>query len=479
MSLSRHSALNVGGSVSSMLIALVTIPLYMSRIGPERYGAMAVIWSLLAYFSFLDLGFGRAVAQRLSKLAGSRVERSRVLWTALCATTVLGLLGGFILWGVGIYVTGKVVSMSASARAEAQSAMIWLAFALPVLLSSTVLQGALQSRLRFAELNGIQLLTGALTQVGPLLLASLGYVELFYLVPATVAARVLGAVLMFRSCRTHVPLIGTPRVRRNHLTELFRYGGWVSVISILSPLLVTIDRLILASIAGAKSVPSYTVPYDLVSRSMVISGSVASALFPRLAGSTFDGAKELARRSTEVLVAVMTPVAVLGLIVSAPFLRVWMGSAFADGTTGVPEVILIGVWLNSAAIPHQSRLLARDNPKPVVFVYLFEVPIYLCLLWLAISKFGVLGAALAWTGRVMLDTGILLKLSDTLWHTVSRLLLPGAVVMAAALTSLSTSAQDPIRWVSGAVLLLLALAVGQAHLRSVWTSVISRVPASP
>ena len=77
---------------------------------------------------------------------------------------------------------------------------------------------------------------------------------------------------------------------------MMHYGGWVSVITMLGPLLVTIDRLVIASLSGAKAIAYYTVPYDLVSRTMVISGSFSSAIFPRLASVSAKSARDMALR---------------------------------------------------------------------------------------------------------------------------------------------------------------------------------------
>jgi len=465
MSLGKHTAVNLVGNVLPMAIALITVPLYLRYIGAERYGVLAVIWALLGYFGFFDFGFGRAVSQRMARLSNAvDSERSNLLWTALTSTFLLGLLGSLALWAFADYILTHLIDMSESSRIEASGAVAWLLLALPVLLPASVLQGALQARLRFVELNIIQVLGSALSQLLPLAVAASGHVELQALVPAALASRLLTIGLLLMQCRHHVPLIGRPLIDHSHLKPMMQYGGWISVITLLGPLLVTIDRLVIATLSGSKAVAYYTVPYDLVSRTMVISGSLSSAIFPRLASAIADHAKDLALRATSVLVAIMTPVVIVGLFVVHPFLTLWVGEAFALSSSGVAELILLGVWINALVIPHNARLLAADNPKTVVIIYLIQIPIYFLMLWLGITHWGIVGAAAAWSLRVLLDTTMLLHVAGALRHTL-RVMIPSLIlVVSAALVALGTEVHSPMHWAIGLSLLGLSLLRDKQHL---------------
>jgi O-antigen/teichoic acid export membrane protein len=392
---------NLAGATLPVMIALVTVPLYLKIIGVERYGVLAIIWALLGYFGFLDLGLGRAVTQRMARHAkGNAKDRSNLLWTALVAAFLLGLAGSGVLWITASYLLTHVVESSGGIRKEAQTAVHWLLFALPIILPGSALTGALQARLRFVQLNTIQVFCGAIGQVLPLLVAAGGYVELRYLVPAVLVSRILSILLMFAQCRRYVPLIGRPTIDRTHLRPMLGYGGWFSILSLLAPLLVTIDRLVIASISGARAVAHYTVPYDLVSRLMILSGSLSSAIFPRLASADIDDGRLLAQRASEALVSIMTPITIAGLVLAGPFISLWVGQEFAAASAGVAEFILLGVWFNAIVVPHHARY------------------------WVA-------GAAAAWCLRVCLDTVLLLRLNQVL-ATTSRMVLPSLLLVMAA-----------------------------------------------
>ena len=441
-----------------MVVALATVPLYLGYIGAERYGVLAVIWTLLGYFGFFDFGFGRAVTQRMARLSDADdSERSKLLWTALISTFVLGMLASVLLWLFADYILLHLIDMSARSRSEVAGAVAWMLLALPVLLPTSVLIGALQARLRFAEVSIIQLICSLISQLLPLALAASGHIELKTLVPAALASRVLMAALLLQQSQRHVPLMCSPAIDRVHLKAMLSYGGWVSVMTFLGPLLVTIDRLFIATLSGAKAVTSYTVPYDLVSRTMVISGSLSTALFPRLASASPEQARELAERATVALVAVMTPVVIVGTFVAQPFLNVWLGTSFAAASTGVAELILLGVWVNALVIPHHARLMATGNPRTVVIIYLIQIPIYLFMLWVGLQYWGVAGAAGAWSLRVLIDTLMLLYVNDALSKTLRVAALYAVLLLAATVIVLALSLQPLVHWGLGAFLLVFTL----------------------
>lgn len=447
MSIARHTLFNLGGAVLPMVIALATVPIYLGYIGAERYGVLAVIWALLGYFGFFDFGFGRAVTQRMARLAGADdSERSKLLWTALISTFVLGMFASVLLWLFADYVLLNLIDMSARSRSEVAGAVAWMLLALPILLPTSVLTGSLQARLRFAELNIIQLICSLISQLLPLAVAAAGHIELKILVPAALASRVLMVTLLLHQSVQHVPLAGHPAIDRMHLKAMLGYGGWVSVMTFLAPLLVIIDRLIIGTLSGAKAVTSYTVPYDLVSRTMVISASLSSALFPRLASASPAEAQHLAERATAVLVAVMTPVVITGIFLVQPFLNVWLGKSFATDSAGVAELILLGVWVNALVIPHHARLVATGNPRTVAIIYLIQIPVYLGMLWAGLQYCGVAGAAGAWSLRVLIDTLLLLYVSGACGKTLRGAALYAVLVLAAIVIVLVFSLQPLVHW---------------------------------
>src|ERR1700722_16611882 len=96
--LKTNFAINVSGAVVPLFVSLVTVPIYVRHIGDARYGVLSIVWVLLGYFGFLDLGLSRAAVNALARLRDApQGDRARVLVTTLVLNLSLGLFGSLCL----------------------------------------------------------------------------------------------------------------------------------------------------------------------------------------------------------------------------------------------------------------------------------------------------------------------------------------------------------------------------------------------
>lgn len=419
MSIGKNTVANIIGGTAPLLVTIITVPIYLRIIGEERYGTLSVIWVLLSYFTFFNFGLGKATAQRIARLgAESQDEASGILWTSIILTVVLGGVGGFVLWISADLILRHLVTMSDASRREALDAVPWLILALPTLLVTSVMIGALQAREKFILINVAAVSTTVINQLVPLAVALMGYQGLEFLVPAAFVGSVAALFLNYSMSKKYVPLDGRPRIERAHVKPLLNYGGGITLISILGPILISIDRILIALLSGAKSVAYYAVPYSIVFRLTLISAGVSAAIFPRLAShSPKEEIISLATRSTNSLVLVMTPLTIAGFFFIRPFLVLWVGYEFAARAAFVGEILFVGVWINCFAVPHYTRLQATGRLRALVLIYMFEIPIYLLMLWVGLKYWGIAGVAAAWSLRVLLDTVLILATGDVLKRT--------------------------------------------------------------
>jgi O-antigen/teichoic acid export membrane protein len=158
--LKRNFFVNLLSPMTRMAVALVTVPLYLHHIGDARYGVMSIVWLLLGFFGFLDLGLSRAVTNALAKLRDATQEhRARVLLTTFGLNLGIGLMGGVVLYVFGGLMLQHFVSMPDEISAEVSRALPWIACLLPLTLISAAGAGALESRELFLLVNSIQICT--------------------------------------------------------------------------------------------------------------------------------------------------------------------------------------------------------------------------------------------------------------------------------------------------------------------------------
>ena len=443
MSIQKNTAYNLLGAVLPLGLSLFTIPLYIGLIGEARYGVLAIAWLLLGYFGLFDLGLGRATAQRIASLGNSSPEQlASTFWTALTMNVSLGVIGGLLIWPVAVYFFEHVFKVDPALRSELSAAIPWLVLAVPLATLSGVLTGALEGRSKFLELNLISVTSSVLIQLLPLAVALLHGPDLRWLLPAVILGRLLTLIALFARCRIHVFQGFALKVSRDLAKGLLQFGGWVTVSSLISPMMVILDRFVIGATLGAKSVTFYTVPFQLAERTTILAGALSSALFPRLTAAGEDEAQRLAATAIQSLAVVMTPLVLLCLLFIKPFLNWWLSPDFGVQAGLAAEILLFGFWINALARIPYAQLQAAGRPRVVAQCHLAELLPYLGLLYVGLYFWGVPGAALAFSLRTMADFILLSWFAGNIMIGLQTLRVPALILLVgqgvAVLISLST-----------------------------------------
>jgi O-antigen/teichoic acid export membrane protein len=420
---------NAIGMSVPVAVAFVTIPIYVAHIGLARYGVLSIVWVLLGYFGFLDFGLSRASANALAKLVhASQQERTVVLVTSLYLNLFLGLVGGVALYLAGGAILAHFWSLSNDMTSEVGSSMVWIACLLPLALVSGVARGAIESREHFFSVNALDLIGTVLGQILPLLAAILIAPSLTIIIPAALLARATSvvAILVFVARSEKVRSLYV--FDRARVPELLGFGAWVSVSSAIGPILTSIDQLLIGSKLGVVAVTHYAIPISIVGRSQLVASALARALYPRFSRLHRDEARALAERAITSLGYMFGALCGPAIIFGSPFLKLWMGADFATHATAVFEILLLGAWINGVAFIPYSYLEGQGRPDLVAKLHALEFLPFIAVIWLLLTTYGLVGAALASSGRVAVDAILLFVAARISMKSLMRLL-PAAIML--------------------------------------------------
>ena len=408
----RNTVINVGGLLVPIVISLVTVPLYLHRIGEDRYGVLAVVWVVLGYFAVFEFGLGRATSNQVARLRHDPARREKVFWSALAINLGFGLLGAVVLFGVGHALLGSLLKAPGGLRSEAVAALPWLCAAVPLTTATAVLAGALEGRERFLTLNLVIACGVALYQLAPLVYAYRVGPNLTGLIMISTLALFASTGISFVAVAVMLPLTRFPRIDLRDTRHLLRYGGWVAVGGVTSSFFTVADRVAIGITLGARSVARYTIPSTLVTRSLILALGFARTIFPRLSALDPAAARLVSGDAVRALIALMTPLVVLGSVLLEPFLRLWAGAGIAHYGAPVGEILLLGVWMNALAVVPYALLQAKGRPDLTAKISVLELAPYLGALWLGLHFYGLNGAAWAWTARAGVDAWLLFWMAD-------------------------------------------------------------------
>jgi O-antigen/teichoic acid export membrane protein len=336
--------------LTSVGTALLTVPLTLHYLGPERYGLWMTISSLVVILAFADFGIGNGILNAVARAHGSDDVRAvRVSLSSgycvlgLVALVLLAMLAAsyaFVPWPSLFAVQTEL------ARQEVGPAVavfiVCFALAVPLGIVQRVQIGLQRSFLAslwqcLASVLGLLGVIVAIQQQ-----AGLPWLVLAFFGAPLLAGTLNTLVFFGRTNRELAPrraLVSAPAA-----AELVRSGALFFVLQLVVGIAYASDSLVITHVLGPAAVADYAVPERLFSLVTVALGMFLAPLWPAYGEAIARGDTAWARRTLlrsttgAVLVAALCAGA---LVLLGPLLiKWWVGTAVQ-----APLMLLLGLAL--------------------------------------------------------------------------------------------------------------------------------------
>lgn len=406
--LARNTGLNIIGLAVPLFIAIFAQPILIKELGIDRFGVLTLVWLVIGYFSLFDFGIGRAltkfVAEKLG--AGHEEEIPVLVWSSLFLMFILGIAGTVVVGLLSPWLVRRALNIPMVLHTEALYAFYLLALCIPVIITTAGIKGVLEAKQRFGFINALRIAVGGFTFLAPLLV-------LFFsksLIPITAvlaAGRLLVLVLHMIFCFYVMPeLRRSVALDRSAFAPLLRFGGWITVSNIVSPVMSHLDRLLVAGLVSTAAVAYYGTPYSVVTNLLVVPMAISGVMFPAFVAS-FEQGKErtllLFARGFKYVFMVMFPITLLIVVFARQVLDLWLGKEFAEHSYLVMQLLTMGVFINGLAQIPFSLVQSAGRPDLTAKLHLIELPFYLIAVWCITRTFNIEGTAIVWSARAIVD----------------------------------------------------------------------------
>jgi O-antigen/teichoic acid export membrane protein len=415
----RNSAFNLMGMAVPLLIGLLLIPVTLHGLGVARFGLLSLSLTVLEYSTLFALGLGPATTKHVAEALARRDEStSDLIVMSMIGHTVLGALGGAIITLLAPVIVDHVFSVPPNLRVEAIAVFRLIGVMVPATLLLLSLFGALEGASRFGLVNLLRVPISALSFIIPAVAVTHGVGLPTILSTLVVLRLVVCGVLAF------VVAASVPGYRWRWPTDwtrlrpLLSFGAWLSVSNVVSPTLVYADRFLLGHLRGLVALGIYSAPFDGVMRFLAIPGSLVRAMFPTLSAlqsmSSREQLRPLFRRAVSAVVLLLGGPVLILVLFGPVLLRLWLGSEVAAGAGAAVRVLAVGLLFNAIALVPTTFIAAFGRPDLSAKFHMLELVIHLPLAWWLVAHYGILGAATAWSIRVIFDAALLFGAADKL-----------------------------------------------------------------
>ena len=413
MTINRDIGWNIAGSALPVVIGALTVPLMLRALGIERFGILTILWTIIGYASLFDLGLGRAATQQISarRAAGRTEVIQSIVKSAVILTACVGIAFGAALGLAANMLASRILHVSPGFVPEVRLALMIVAIGVPLATLSNGIRGVAEAYREFGKTNTAKIATGAAIFLFPMagvVGAGGGLVEA---AAALVAARFLGVIMFLLILRKLPRYPNSVPLSRSEVTSIVTSGSWMSLSSVVSPLLVNLDRFVIANVMGAAQVAYYTAPFEFLVRLLIVPAAVGSSLLPRLSAQHEVSpavAASLFRRALGLTALLMGVLCVGCALVAFPLLAYATSAPFASKALPVVYVLLVGLFFNGMANIPYTALHASGAARFTGTVHIVELLAYVPLLFALVTAYGIVGAAFAWTLRTIADCAVLL-----------------------------------------------------------------------
>ena len=399
MKLVTDSAWNFLSLVIPAVVALPVFAWIARLVGIELFGIFTLSFAIAGYASIFDLGLSRALIREVAINKDKPNVVSIFINTATVLIFILSAVASLAVFCSSHWIV-DFINVSSAYKNDAINGIQLLALCLPPMLVTQVWLSYFEGLEQFAHLSYFKVISNLAIVLFPLALA-LYYPSFTMLVLGLVIARFLAFIASALWVTKYIKI--KPDINWSYATQLFQFGSWLTVSSVIGPVMVYFDRFILSSMIGAKQVAFYTAPSELVLRLITLPSAVSRTLFPNFSANTTVDNQRVYKLSVIILGLSATLIALPIFIFAEDILILWMGAEFAGEPKWVLRILVIGFVINAMAQVPFTQLQANGFSKVTALVHCAEALPYLIILYVLINSYGIIGAALAWFIRVVVD----------------------------------------------------------------------------
>ncbi len=473
----KGSFWTLGGQIAPLAVSLITTPFVIRMLGTEGYGVLILITLIPSYLNFADFGMSMASTKFASEAfaAGDTEREARIVYTSaliVLAFSVPIAVAMFLFSSSIIHLFNVPMPL----QSDASLALKFASVTFFVAFLSNVFNTPQLTRLRMDMNTFVNAGFGVLGLIAvPTVLffqkeVSMAVFSLMVVSIVKLAAHILvSGRLLPELWRTYNKAI-------NQRT-LLKFGAGLFVAGIAAILLVNAEKGILAAMVSSTALAHYSIAFTLASMMTIFSGAMAQSLLPAFSRLRKDLNGEhlnsLYLRGIRINMIWAIPTLTILSLVAKPFFTHWAGEDFGSNSSLPFYILLGGVAFNIIAFFPYTAIMASGRSDVFAKLYWIELIAYVALVWFLASRYGAIGAAAAWSIRVIIDTLIQFVLAKKLAGVSypNRMLVP--FTLAGVIMSLPLLANLYYGMLNATVIIVTFCCLA-AYIILVWTTIIEK-----
>jgi O-antigen/teichoic acid export membrane protein len=398
---------NIAGQSSNIVLSLLCTPFYIKLLGIEAYGLLAFFLLVQSILVVLDFGLGGTLTREVARHHSTEQDSDPLSFRSFIVTlerwywTLGAALGVMLLFALPDFARWW---LRPEAMTEHDMTTAAKAFAVLAVLQwpSMFYQVGLAGMQRQVVLNAITVPFATFGSVGGVLFIWLGPRSVAALLGWQAVCTLASLLVTYAYFWRHIGFArrGAP-ARLGVLCKHWRFSAGMSGISVSGLILMHIDKLLLSRLLPLQVFAHYTLALTIARGLYVLISPVFAAYFPRLSTLVAKGDEAALRAcyhtATQLLAALLLPVALIIALFSSELARLWLRDAALAAEIGpLATMLVLGTCLNGLMNIPFALQLAGGRTGIGLLINTALVALVVPSTIYAATHYGASGGAVMW-----------------------------------------------------------------------------------
>jgi len=275
---------NYVGQIYRAVISFIFIPVYISFLGIEAYGWVAIFLILQTWFALLDSGLKPALTREMAKFSSGKYSVSKIhnlLKTVTVITAALGFIVIFLLYFSSDFLLNKWIVYSFNPEINSDNIITLFGVLLALQFIETLYSSCLIGLQLHIRVNICLIFTSSLRAIGAVIVLGniSATINAFFF--WQLAASVISTFIFFITLNKSLPKNPSKAVMDISLVkDLKNYILGLMGITFVSLLLTQIDKLIIINNLDISSVAIYSLASSAAAVIFVLVTPITTTYFP-------------------------------------------------------------------------------------------------------------------------------------------------------------------------------------------------------
>lgn len=386
-------------------MGIVFVPLYIQYLGIEAYGLVGIFAVLQAWLSLLNMGMSPTINREMARFTSGFYSLNLIkdlLHSIVMFSVGLSVLAVLLIYFLSPWLANSWLHFEKIPSETVVHSISLMGVVAAVKLIEGVYQGALMGLQKQVICNVISAVMATAKGGGAVLVIAYysPSIDSFFVWQALISLISVAIFILVTNRYIYLPNYkSTFSVQA--LFSIRQFAGGILLTTLLSLLLLTVDKILLSRLVSLGEFAYYTLAGTVAGVLHQMAMPITQAVSPKFAALVSAGKPEdvrtLFHRTSQLVSVVVAPVASIMIFFGWDLLYLWTGDrTLADSTSPILAIIAVANALHVFMYAPYSVQLAHGWTGLANKINAIAVLVLIPTLLLTVPQYGVFAAALVW-----------------------------------------------------------------------------------